>query len=273
METPTETTLIINEKEEITPGLKYLAKINEHWRDKNITFEEEGHKYTIEGFEGSPTSVTTLIHHNFPNFDADVVIDKMMKSRNWINSQYYGKTKDQIKEEWKISGEIASNLGTLMHADIERFFNKEVILDESTKEFSYFKIFWEEFQKANPGFYPYRTEWLVYDEDHGIAGSIDFVASNNDGQIIIVDWKRSKEIKMSNNFEKGLGPFSHLDHCNYRHYSLQLNIYRHMLETKYNRTVIGMYIAVFHPNNDHFLTYLIPKYDIASIWDDLTKSH
>jgi len=267
-ETPM-TTIVVTPKEE-TPmnELRHLAKVNAHHRDKRITFEEEGHKYTIEGIAKAPTSVTTLIHHNFPVFDADLVITKMMRSNNWPKSKYYGKTREQIKAEW--NGTEAANLGTLMHADIERFLNKEQVLNPDSIEFSYFKAFWQEFQNDHPGFYPYRTEWLVYDEDNGIAGSIDCVLSNSDGQLIILDWKRSKEIKMSNNFEKGLGPFSHLDHCNFWHYSLQLNIYRHMLETKYDKEVLEMAIVVLHPNNEKHLIYPISKYDIASIWDTLT---
>ena len=256
-----------------TTELRYLAKINSHERDRKITFEEEGHKYTIEGLNKDPISVTTLIHHNFPTFDADLVISKMVKSRNWINSKYYGKTPEEIKDEWKKSGEVASHLGTLMHADIERFLNKEDVLSPNTIEFSYFKSFWEEFQKTHPGFYPYRTEWLVYDEINGIAGSIDCVLTNTSGQLIILDWKRSKEIKLSNTYEKGLGPFCHLDHCNFWHYSLQLNIYRHILETKYNKEILEMHIVVLHPDNDTYKMYTISPYDIASIWDILSNKN
>lgn len=252
-----------------TRGLRLLAEKNAHPRDYKISFEEEGHKYTIEGMEESPTSVTTLIHHNFPTFDADLVITKMMRSRNWSTSKYFGKTKEQIKAEWEASGTAASSLGTLMHADIERFLNEEPVLNPDTKEFSHFRLFWGEFQRTNPGFVPYRTEWLVYDEDYKRAGSIDCVLSNAAGQLIILDWKRSKEIKMENNYEKGLGPFTHLPNCNYWHYSLQLNIYRHILETKYNKQVVGMYIVVLHPDNTYYLTYLISHYDIASIWGSL----
>jgi len=260
----------VNDVEKI-PNIKRLARINAHPRDSKITFEEEGHKYTIEGLDKSPVSVTTLIHDNFPTFNADEVITKMMKSRNWSKSKYFGKTRDEIKREWDNSGNLASNLGTLMHADIDRYLNEETVLNPNTTEFSYFKLFWGEFHRTNPGFVPYRTEWLVYDEDNGIAGSIDCVLSNADGKLVILDWKRSKEIKMENRYEKGLGIFDHLDNCNFWHYSLQLNIYRHILETKYKKQVIGMYIVVLHPDDSCYSTHFISHYDIASIWTTLTN--
>lgn len=247
-----------------------LATVHAHPRDPKITFVEEGHIYTIEGMPGHPVSVTTLIHKFFPEFDADMVIEKMMKGRNWTASKYYGKTKEEIKAGWNANGEEASRLGTLMHADIENYLNGVPVHDPDTVEFGYFMTFWTQFQAVNPRFVPYRTEWLVYDEDKRIAGSIDCVLSNSDNQIVILDWKRSKEIKTSNRFEKGYAPFQALDNCNYNHYRLQLNIYRHILETKYGQTVVGMFIVVFHPLNDSFVLFGMEPLDIAGIWDVLT---
>lgn len=257
--------------ENTTRVVGFLAQKNHHERDERITFIEEDHKYIIKGLDKNPISVTTLIHCNFPTFNDDLVIDKMMNSKNWKSSKYYGKTKDEIKNEWKQSGKIASEAGTIMHADIERFFNHEPVLNPNSKEFSHFNLFWNEFQKVNPSFFPYRTEWVVYDEDNGVAGSIDCVLSNPQGQLVILDWKRSKEIKMENKFEKGLGLFNHLDNCNFWHYSLQLNIYRYILETKYNKQVVDMFIVVLHPDNPHFLIHKISPYDISSIWKELTS--
>lgn len=294
---------------------RYLERKNSHPRDDKIVFTEEGHLYDIEGLDKRPISVTTIIHDNFPKFDSDVVISKMMKSPKWSSSKYYGMTKYEIKKKWSDDGKDASSKGTLMHEDIERYFNKEEVLNPNSVEFSYFLKFWEEFQQVNPGFEPYRTEWLVYDKgvdevsdeskdksavkehdkgmdevcdeskdksadkekdkekdkENAVAGSIDFLLKDKYGRIVIVDWKRSKEIKEENKFEKGLGVFSHLDNCNFWHYSLQLNIYRHILETRYNKEVVGMYIAVFHPDNSSHITHLIPRYDISSIWGTLRR--
>ena len=40
---------------------------------------------------------------------------------------------------------------------------------------------------------PYRTEWMVYDEDLRFAGSIDMIFKNKDGTLEIYDWKRTNE--------------------------------------------------------------------------------
>ena len=42
------------------------------------------------------------------------------------------------------------------------------------------------------------------------------------------------------------------------HYSIQLNCYRHILETHYDKTIIGMYLLIMHPNNETYLNYKVP---------------
>lgn len=244
-----------------------LKVINAHERDQYITFQEEGHIYniTLNDANITPVSVTTIIHHFFPSFDADKVLDKMFQKP--LSARYQGKTKEQIKEEWENNGKVSSELGTKMHADIENFLNTDPVLNPEAIEYQYFQSFWQAFIQQYPMCKPYRTEWLVFDEANKIAGSIDCVLSaGNDTDVIILDWKRSKEIKYENRFEKGFTPFHNLDNCNYSHYMLQLNIYRHMLETKYNKRVIFMMLVICHPDFPTYQCIPVPQYDIASVW-------
>lgn len=227
---------------------KMLAKSNPHPRDDFILFEEKGHTYTFLPTGAQFTSITTLIHKYFPKFDDDKVIDKMMKSPKWPSSPYFGKTKEQIKEQWRTTGAEAAALGTQMHASIEDFFNSKLTEMPNTYEFNLFLKFWDNFKETNKSYRPFRTEWIVYDEKNKVAGTIDFVLANENGDLILLDWKRSKEIKYENSFSKGFPPIAHLQDCNFNHYCLQLNLYRHILETKYNKKVLGMFLAVFHPN-------------------------
>lgn len=248
-----------------------LAINNKHERDQFITFKEEGHEYTVTLNDQiiKPISVTTMIHHHFPQFNPDAIIDKMMRSNKWSQSKYFGKTKEEIKKEWEDNGKNASGSGTEMHADIERFLNTEPVKNPNSKEFSFFMNFWNGFQEKYPSFKPYRTEWLVFDEDKKLAGSIDCVLADDKGNLLILDWKRSKEIKMTNNFEKGFEPFEKLDNCNFSHYSIQLNVYRHILETKYNKKVLALMLVILHPNMDNFQCIPVNKMDIAGVWSKL----
>ena len=80
-------------------GINYLANINKHERDNHITFDEGPHIYTIDG-DSDYLSVTTWNHSHFKEFNADRIIDRMMNSKNWINSEYYGMSKEEIKNKW-----------------------------------------------------------------------------------------------------------------------------------------------------------------------------
>ena len=98
-----------------------LAIRNAHFRDANIRFQEEGHKYTIlTDLNSQYTSVTTWNHSHFPHFDADAVIASMMKGKNWNSSnKYWGLTAEQIKKQWADNGKEVAGLGTQMHYEIE----------------------------------------------------------------------------------------------------------------------------------------------------------
>ena len=43
---------------------------------------------------------------------------------------------------------------------------------------------------------------------------------------------------------------SHIHDSNYWHYTLQLNIYKYTLETKYDLIVRDLHLVVIHPEND-----------------------
>ena len=105
-----------------------LALANQHDRDANISFQEEGHKYTIHTDPGSKyTSVTTWNHTHFPHFNADLVIQKMMKGKKWNpQNKYWGMTPDQIKALWNANGAAVSGAGTDLHYNIECFMNDPV---------------------------------------------------------------------------------------------------------------------------------------------------
>ena len=79
--------------------MDYLSKLNGHDRDEFIKFKEEGHIYTIKG-KSDYTSVTTWNHSHFPKFDSDTIISNIMNGKNWEKSKYYGKTAEEIKQEW-----------------------------------------------------------------------------------------------------------------------------------------------------------------------------
>lgn len=220
-----------------------------HERDKLITFDEENHHYFIDE-KKADYSVTEFIHQFFPEFDADQIIDSyydMWQTNE--KSPYFGMEKEEIKEQWKQNGEEASRLGSKLHKDIELFFKGEDITNFS-KEYRHF----EKFHKDYCDLVPLKQEWCIFDSELSIAGSIDALFKCGD-DILIIDWKRSKEIKEQSQ-ENGFYPLTHLPNTNYWHYCLQLNMYKYILEKNYNISIAGMNIVVMHPNQE---TYQVVK--------------
>jgi ATP-dependent exoDNAse (exonuclease V) beta subunit len=245
-----------------------LEKRNSHPRDRYIQFYEEDHRYTIHGSSEGYISVTTLIHTFFPHFDSNAIAKKVYAKHNKNpDSEYYNMSIDDIIQKWEDNRNSATKAGTEMHKCIELYFNNILRTDNHTKEFTTMFLFG--FLKDYPDLVPYRTEWCVYDQSIKLSGSIDMTFLNPDGTLDICDWKRSREIKKENRWESGFGILSDLPHANYHHYSLQLNIYKRILETNYDKKIRDMYLIVLHPDNDTYLRYDIPdlKEYVDKIWE------
>ena len=260
---------------------------NSHDRDANLVFDEPSHKYTIlSDKDSSYTSVTTFNHHHFPKFDAAEIIDKMMKGKNWNSShKYWGLTSQEIQKQWADNGKLVSGAGTDLHYDIECFMNQNIknashesLLENfendppeyvnCSSEWSYFI----NFVKAFPNLKAYRTEWMIYDEDLKLAGSIDMVYEDSTtGELSIFDWKRAKEISKINGFGKFAITecISHLPDTNFWHYSLQLNTYKAILESKYGKKIKELYLVRLHPDNPRKTYDLIKCADLSQEVTDL----
>ena len=226
-----------------------------HVRDQRIFFDEEPHIYYIDGSSENYLSATTIIHSFFHEFDAKrmSILTHKKHSKN-VDSKYYGMTPEEIQLMW--TDNSAAELGTKMHKDIELYFNNQLVQNDSD-EYSYFKNFVKDHPELTSN--PYRTEWVVFDEDVKIAGSIDMTFKNPDGSLTIYDWKRSKKITTDNRFQSGKAPFEHLADCNYNHYCLQLNLYKRILEKKYNQKIKQMFLLILHPTNEEYIKIKIPN--------------
>lgn len=240
-----------------------LTQINSHPRDQHIAFDEPTHKYYVNGSCKGNISCTGFVHEFFGHFDAKKIITKMRKGANWANSKYYGKTDEEIMKEWADNGKEASSAGTAMHFAIEQFMHGAV--DEidpvvmNTPEWRYFMKFWKD---CGDDLEPYRSEWEVFTDSLDsppserkikLCGSIDMVyRRKSDGKFVIYDWKRSKEIKSDNPFGSGLAPLDHLPDTNYWHYTLQLNVYKWILEQYYGLEVADLYLVILHPDQPSY---------------------
>lgn len=232
-----EVTLVIGEAEDNSNIGFNKSNINN--RDERITFHPEPHLYFIDGIQAN--AVSNFVSSFFPEFDS--VYWSEYKARKT------GGDSAALRREWEEKGRIARDEGTFLHDQIERFY-LGVDYNEPA-EFYQFLEFYEQHKHLTP----HRTEWRIFHETYMVAGTIDFISKNSDGTFDIYDWKRSKKVVntfngepiMDNRYQSGIGPLKELSDTSYIRYCIQQNIYRYILEKKYDLEISNMYLVVMHP--------------------------
>ena len=135
-----------------------------------------------------------------------------------------------------------------MHFHAESLLNGCEIEEPHSPEFRQASAVYREFIMAL-GLQPFRTEICIFHCGLRVAGSVDLLCCDpSDSSLVIIDWKRSKEIRTDTVFRSMRPPLQHIPDCNYWHYALQLNMYRYILESEYGFRVSSMYLAVVHPS-------------------------
>jgi hypothetical protein len=244
-----------------------LARDFKHPRDANIVFDEGPHTYTIDGVVAK-LSVTGLIGMvESEHFDAPAVAERLSTSAR--PSEKYSRLDPETGRRVPLSApeilgmwDAARDLGTDLHSKIERFLNDLPIVfpdgeAPNKKEFGQFLRWWEG-QKAL-GFEAYRTEWVIYD-DINLAGSIDFLMRNkHSGELSIVDWKRcitgNAGFSSAWKGRRMLPPLDHMEETKLNHWKVQVNVYRHILETRYDVKIRDMMMVVLYADQEEAVVY------------------
>lgn len=235
-----------NYTEDNVPGVNRLNNP----KDKRIRFDPVPHQYYIDGVP--VRSVTSVVDHHFPTFDANSAAEKYLRNRGLPLSDKYS-----LIESWNRKGENARTKGTKLHLLIEKHFAGESLSHEPelSDEIEQFKLFLNDHDHIDP----VRTEWRIFDERIRIAGTIDFLSKNSDGTFDIYDWKRSKKlvdsagfVQNNNPYQSGFGRLSVLDDTSYNRYTLQQGIYKYILENRYDIKIQNMHLIVLHPRYDSY---------------------
>ena len=243
-------------------------------RDAQIKFVSDSYSYYINGKKTS-TSVTGLIEKFFNPFNSREVAATMIARDDFYDEERYAKywpilepfdkplsqddtekIIDIIAVSWEENGDNASQAGTNMHESIEDFYTHGKQLPD-TNESKHFLAFHK--YAISLGYRPLRAEQILWDADLNIAGCADMLYIPTDTpkdickpKVWLVDWKRSKEIRKHGYGKHGTGLCSHKKDCNFEHYSLQLNIYKFLLQKNYGLEVTRMTLVILHPDQKTF---------------------
>jgi len=236
-------------------------------QDRYIDFEPEEHIYTYKG-QTRLLPVSSLIAYFFEQFDAQAAAQ-----RQW--ERYHIPVEESLTK-WERIGKKASEVGTFVHAQTENYFRDgsfetecpfcfrgetEMVSVEQEKQ--HFLHFIEDYKIR-----PYRQEWPVYDTELNIAGTIDMVCKEQDGELTIYDWKRSSKVVNPQGQpiveafggRTGFNGITLPDTAFY-HYCMQQNLYRYMLEQHYGVRVKAMNLVVLCPDYPTYYVAQVPKMD------------
>lgn len=201
-----------------------------------VRFIDKGHKYqSLPAIKW--TSVTKKVEQYVPHFD-----DVFESERCSLNhkSKWYGIEPVEIRRLWEAENKRATDCGSWYHDMMERkalAAGKKIYRGIELPVYPPimmpgYKLAPE--QSIKPGIYP---EHFMFSESHGICGQSDLVYRY--GNVVdIDDYKTNKELKTRGYGWKYGDPammkgiMSHLEDCNYNHYSLQLSIYMKLILLK-----------------------------------------
>jgi ATP-dependent exoDNAse (exonuclease V) beta subunit len=228
-----------------------LIRIVKHPNGREIIYDDVPHTYTSGDIKF--TSVTTVLGEYFPKFDADKVA--------FFVARKQGKTKEEVLAEWDKTRDDACEYGTAVHWYIESKINGDPLpLANNQKTSRALHIIdqkWDEIVALGK---PIEAEKIVASFKHGISGTIDLLAQNSRGQPILVDWKTNKKIEKKARYsKKAHEPINHLNDANFTKYSLQLNLYKYIMETEgyIEDSIAGMYLVHIKPRS--IKVYEIPN--------------
>ena len=235
-----------------------LKQRNPIAKEERIQFDEASHTYTFDA-HAVPKSVTGVIHQYTNGFEPYAAV-QAMKQRDWDTKQLNYlredgcvKTDEEIVSTWERNGEVARSRGTLMHFHIEQLLNGCGLEHPHSPEVAQFLELRDTLQLQ-----PFRTEICVYSEEMDVAGQVDCLCLG-EGGLEVWDWKRAKEVK-PDGYRSMRAPLHHLPDSSFWQYSLQLNLYRHVLEND-GFAISRMALGVFHPLSDGPSCIEIPRMD------------
>ena len=253
--------------EDMTEKMATFTDAGLYSQDQFIDFEPDEHIYTYAGQERF-LPVSTLIAYFFEKFDALAAAERKQ-------SRYRIPVEESL-DQWNRIGRLASEVGTFVHLQTENYFQRgffetvcpftyngkteEISLEREKQHFLHFV---DDYKIR-----PYRQEWPVYDKELNIAGTIDLICRESDGEFTIYDWKRSAKVVNTQGapIVEGFGGKRGFNGINlpdtaFYHYCIQQNLYRYMLESHYGIRVKAMNLVVLCPDYSTYYVASVPKMD------------
>ena len=256
-----------------------LVLLNECF--SHIKFFEKNHTYTIDE-KPAKTSVSGAIKKYEKEFEKDKVAGFVARKE--------GKTISEVLTEWDYKRDYSCHKGSEFHLFVENFLERRKIAldkdafhvflaqnknDASQKDIDQYYSEMAHFISNFLNFFEWwkkdhillKSEFVVGDRESGICGTLDNLSYNKKTKkLVIFDYKTNKEIKTENpRGDTLLEPFKHLQNCEIVKYSLQIWLYKLIIERNTPFEVETGYVVWVAGNNDYELISILDLQKEAEI--------
>lgn len=244
---------------------------------KKVKYHDEPHVYYVG--EQKLISGTAFIGLYKDKFDSEKMAEKTAKKR--------GVSVDEVLAEWDFKGGISRTKGTLVHTFAENYWlNKIFPLDEAKYEEKYpsiieryelcKKLFLDFYNDASKALCPVVMELVVGDEELGIGGMVDCLFWNESTKSYeIWDYKTNKEINSFSKYKKRMkAPINFLHECEFEAYSIQLNLYKYIIEKNTKIKIGKLWLIHLHEEQEKYNLIQCADYQdiIKLLIEDFKKS-
>lgn len=232
----------------------------------NIVFYEECHKYTINGKEAK--SVTSLLNEYKEEFDSDLIAGKYAKK--------HGLKKEDVLSSWSKENKKSTTKGSYLHKFAENIWNKKITNEcepdeiyDGSKDIDICKEHIKSFYNdAKNKLALVNAELVIGDEDFLICGMVDKLFYNiKTGNYQIWDYKTNKEIYGDKYAKKLNYPLNNIKDSKINIYSLQLSIYKWIIQRNTNIIIDDCYLVWINECNENYK--IIKTIDYSSLIEGL----
>lgn len=265
---------------------KELAKFN------NIKFYEAPHAYFMG--DEQMISVTTLLGRFRSEFEYDKLLglsaQKAIRERVGVGQEDLDEIKEELAEEWVFENRHACYEGTTVHSYAENLLASK-IFEPNISGFEYDEVrgadkkhysgivsysqiedtcavmkshvddFYNDYIMSGK-LIPIKSEMILGNTELKISGMADQLFYNTETETLqIWDWKTNKEFRRTSEYgQMLLHCLNHLEECQMNEYSVQLHIYKHIVEKSTNLKLdADCYIVWFNELN--------PSYEVIKCKD------
>ena len=190
--------------------------------DPKFIFEPVEHVYTYEGKK--IVGATTFLQDFYEGFDEMFWSEK--------NAEKEKCTPAELRAKWDATRDRACFLGSMVHEGIEFYWGGDEQPAVTDPEAQVRLDAFVEFANHRMNMLEIvAIEQRMFNVEWGIAGTMDALFMHQ-GKLMIGDWKTNGKFRTNNDFafKKMKAPFEHLKENEFNKYSIQMAIYRLLLE-------------------------------------------